>query len=72
MRRPRNAIKRVDRFPGNSDIDLEFAAGDLIATVIGLGPRVFLTLDWIDPKTKDAASLADGGQSPSEGPYTGL
>ena len=49
----KHAIKRVDRFLGNDGIDLEVACGDLIATVIGSATRVFLTLDWTDPKTKE-------------------
>ena len=49
----KHAIKRVDRFVGNSGLDLDVACGDLIATVIGAARRVFLTLDWTDPKTKE-------------------
>ena len=49
----KHAIKRVDRFLGNTRIDLEVACGDLIATVIDTAKEVHLTLDWTDPKTKD-------------------
>ena len=49
----KHAIKRVDRFLGNTRIDLEVACGDLISTVIGTAKEVHLTLDWTDPKTKD-------------------
>ncbi len=49
----KHAIKRVDRFLGNTRIDLEVACGDLITTVIGAAKEVHLTLDWTDPKTPD-------------------
>lgn len=49
----KHAIKRVDRFVGNTGIDLEVACGDLITTVIGAARTVYLTLDWTDPKTRD-------------------
>ena len=49
----KHAIKRVDRFLGNTRIDLEVACGDLITTVIGAAKAVHVTLDWTDPKTPD-------------------
>ena len=48
-----HAIKRIDRFLANPGMDREVAAGDLMATVIGSAASVYLTLDWMDPKTKD-------------------
>ena len=41
----RHAIKRVDRFWGNTGIDLEVACGDLITTAIGDVRTVYLTWD---------------------------
>jgi hypothetical protein len=49
----KHTIKRVDRFLGNSRIDMAVAFGDLIDTVVGSARTVYLTLDWTDPKTKD-------------------
>lgn len=49
----KHAIKRVDRFLGNTRIDLEVACGDLLTTVMGSAQEVHLTLDWTDPKIKD-------------------
>jgi hypothetical protein len=50
----KHAIKRVNRFLGNTAVNLEVACGDLIATVVGDAQEVVLTLDWTDPKTKDS------------------
>ena len=47
------AMKRVNRVLGNRDVNLEVAAGDLMATVVGDVREVVLTLDWTDPNTKD-------------------
>jgi hypothetical protein len=49
----KHAIKRVDRFLGNRGVDLEVACRDLIQAVIGSTCRIYLTLDWTDPKTKE-------------------
>ncbi len=49
----KHAIKRVDRFLGNTRIDLEVACGNLITAVIGAAKEVQVTRDWTDPKTPD-------------------
>jgi hypothetical protein len=49
----KHAIKRVNRFLGNRDVNLEVACGDRIATAVGDAREVILTLDWTDPNTKD-------------------
>ncbi len=47
------AMKRVDRFIGNTGVDMEVACRDLIETVIGNAREILRTLDWADPKTQD-------------------
>ncbi|MCL5066249.1 MAG: IS4 family transposase, partial [Firmicutes bacterium] len=47
----KHAMKRVHRFLGNTDVNLEVASDDLIATVVGDAPEILFTLDWTDPNT---------------------
>ncbi len=46
----KHAIKRVDRFLGNSRIDMVIAQGDLITYLLDDAPEALLTLDWTDPR----------------------
>jgi len=48
----KHAIKQVDRFLGNTGVDMEVACRDLIDTVIGNAREILLTLDWTDPKPR--------------------
>lgn len=45
---PKHAIKQVDRFLSNEGFEVNVALADIIRFVLGLRPKVVVSLDWTD------------------------